>query len=409
MKGWQNGNRKRGLVYIAVFALFTNLTGCSFLSEAYYGGGAAVLEDVAKPAMNSNVQNTPSWYFFHEDRLYVYDFTSGKDVLFSLDLKGKDKEVLAVSSGLHFADFMMVHEGEAYFHSENYRGVKKVNLSTGEITMLVEGEYYYLMADTLKDGKVRVNYTNNYVNKAHTKVAVLDLKTGELSSEKQVKFCGCTYFWDTEGDKVYYLDSQGGQNMVYEDCNVIYTYEANNSLSEPDGNFADLVFVQDGYIYVIIGNKVVKLDGSDYSVLEEKTIDRKYSLVSGVRPGGATMLGVEEGPAVISLYPLFTTGESGNDGNDSLYCFNTDTLSFETLIDGVFPGGFVQRHGDCYVFQTKTETTIYNCATGAYQVYDSANHTVEGDSVYLMAYTGDFWRQWDVPTFEIKKIPLNSK
>ena len=410
MKMQQSSNRKSGVIGIVVLVLCMNLAGCSFFS--YYGRMKTdVLEEVVQPAMNISVMRTPSWYFFYEDRLYVYEYASGEHILFSLDLRGKDRKTVVVSEELGFADFMMVYEGEAYFYTEDNRGVKKVNLSTGEITMLVEDEYYYLMADTLENGKVRVNCTNNYVDKAHTKLAVLDLKTGELSSDKQVKFTGgSTYFWDTVGDKVYYLCSEGGQNMVYEDCKMIYTYEANNNIGETEGNRSDLVFVQNGYIYVLIGNKVVKLDKENYSVLEEKVIDRKYSLVSGVRPEGTRMLGTEEGPAVVSLYPLFTASIFENGANDSLYRFNTDSLSFEAVIDGEFPGGFVQRHGNYYVFQTETETTIWNCVTGAYRVHDSAEHTVEGDSIYLMTYTGDFYHQReDNLTFEIKKTELEQE
>lgn len=402
MKVQQNGERKKGCVYIVIFVIIMILTGCSF----YESRRSNVLEDVVQPAMNINLVKTPSWYFFNEDRLYVYEYASGKDFLYSLNLQGKDRKSVAVSDELRFADFMMVHDGEAYFYSGYKRGVKKVNLSTGEITMLVEDEYYYLMADTLQEGRVLVNYTNNYVDKSHTKLAILNLKSGELCDENKVNFAGFHgYFWDAGEDKVYYLCSEVGQNMVYEDDKVIYTYEANNYLGETDGNCSDLVFVQGGYIYVVIGNKVVKMDKSDYSVQEEKTIDGTYSLVSGVRPGGATVLGVEEGPAVISLYPLFTTGVRG--ANDSLYRFDVDALSFEKVIDGEFPGGFVQCYGDSYVFQTETKTTIWNSVTGTYRVYDSAEHTVEGDYIYLMTYTGDFYHQReDNLAFEIKKLEL---
>ena len=58
------------------------------------------LEDVVQPSMNISGVMTPSWYLFHNDKLFVYD--NHGDQLYSTDLLGRNKKVLASSDNLRY-------------------------------------------------------------------------------------------------------------------------------------------------------------------------------------------------------------------------------------------------------------------------------------------------------------------
>ena len=372
------------------------------------------LDDVAFPIMNTSTTMTPNWYFFHDDKLYVYDYNGvDGDQLYYSNLYANNKEVLISSEDLRFANIFMVYNDEMFYYTRYNRGIKKVNLKTGQIKNVIDNQYLYLMQDTLKDGKVLVNYQNNYTNNAHTFFAILDLRTGVISNEKKVKYATKQpYFYNKDTGKIYYIDSSNEKNNIYEDNRIIYTYEADNNLlgwkSNPNSNISDIVFIQDNYIFAIVANKIIKFDLSSYEILEEKRLEKSFLLLSSVRRGESRALGIEEGPAMTSLYPLFSivdkTDNNSNKSNGSIYKFNSKTLCFEKIIEKS-GGGFLQRYGDYFILQSDNETVIYNDKNGKYKIYNSANYSVENDHIYLMTYSGDFYRQKkDNLKFKIKKI-----
>lgn len=356
------------------------------------------LKDVAQPAMNISGQMTPSWYFFHDDKLFVYD--NHEHQLFYTDLNCKSKNIIAKSDELRYANFFLVFDNEAYYYTEFNRGIKKINLLNGKITRIIKDKYLYLIPDTLNEGKVLATYENNYVDNSHTFIATLDLKTGELSNEKKLKYTTKQpYYYNKNNGKIYYIESSYGKNNIYEDNNIIYTYESNTTLT-------DIVFAKDNYIFAIVANKIIKFNINDYSILEEKELgdNIKYSLISSVRSGGTMTLGMQEGPTNICTNnnPMFNSENSSG-----IYTFNTSNLTFEKIIKNSI-NGFVQKYNNYYVFQSETETIIYNSDRNNYKVYKSANNNVEGGYIYMMTYTGDFYNQeYDNLTFRITKILLN--
>jgi len=371
------------------------------------------LEDVVQPVMNNTTQMTTNWYFFHNDRLYVYDFYNG-DQFYSTNLSADNKNIISASEELRYANFFMIYNNEAFYYTEYNRGIKKINLSTGKISMVIDDKYLYLIPDTLNNGKVIVNYQNDYLNNAHTYFATLDLETGLLSNEKKIKYpANQPYFYHKDSNKIYYIDSNDGKNTIYEDNTIIYTYEADNNLvgwkSNIKSNISDTVFVQDNYIFAIIANKIVKFNLSNYEIIEEKELNDNFSLINSVRSGSGRTLGIEEEPAATSIYPLFAIVDKSDSTNsnikkDGVYKFNSTTLSFEKIMNN-YEGGFLQKYGDYFIFQSSTKTTIYNDKLKKYKIYDSANYSVENNNIYLMTYTGDFYHQkFNNLKFEIKKI-----
>lgn len=405
-------NKISAAILIIILLCILFLLTLSYSAKIVFNNTSIDLDDVVFPSMNIDVTMTPNWYFFHNDKLYVYD--NNGDNLYSTDLYANNKSIISSSEDLRYANILIVYNEEMFYYTEYNRGIKKINLRTGKITNVIDDKYLYLIPDTLKDGKVLVNYLNNYSGKSHAYFATLDLKTGLLSNEKKVNYAtNQPYFYNTENNKIYYLDSYDNKNNIYEDNKIIYSYESDTNLSSwqtnINSNVLDLVFVQDNYLFAIICNKIIKFDLSDYSIIEEKELDNSFSLISSVREGGSRTLGIEEGPAATSLYPLFSVvNRTDSDSQKSgIYKFNSTTLSFEKIIDKNTGNGFVQKYNNYFILQTDTQTIIYDTLNNKYKVFNSANYSVENDCIYLMTYKGDFYHQSSsYLEFKIKKLLL---
>jgi len=102
--------------------------------------------------------------------------------------------------------------------------------------------------------------------------------------------------------------------------------------------------------------------------------------------------------------PLFFSRKAPEETEDfyrlSVCRFNSDTMTFEVIMPNeIGAGSFVQKFGDYLVLQSDRKTTVYNELTSAYQSFDSANSSVEGDYIYLMMFEGDFGHQTGRPVF----------
>lgn len=362
------------------------------------------LEDVVQPSMNISLIMTPNWYFFYNNHLIVYNYDLHGDQLYSTDLNANNKKIIAESENLRYANFFLVFNNEAYYYTEFHRGIKKVNLLNGDITSVVDNKYLYLIPNTLNESKVLVTYKNNYLYHDHVYIAELDLNTGLLDKEKYIKFPGNEpYFYNKDNNKVYYIQNDdSNRGNIYEDNEIIYSYSNSQY-------YHDIVFIQDNFIFAIIKNKIIKFDIITHSILEEKIFDTdlKYSLISNVRPGGATMLGNEEicmGLCVIND-PVFNS-------DNNIYKFNSKMLTFEKIVDNA-NGSFVEKYNNYYIFQGDTRegpiTTIYNSDNNNYKIFNSANYSVENGYIYMMTFKGDFYHQkYNNLKFKMKKISLDT-
>lgn len=378
------------IVIIAITTLIVFGTSKNPLFNNKISSSSIDLEDVVQPSMNIGGVITPSWYVFHNDKLFVYD--DHGDQLYSTNLLGSNKKVLASSDNLKYANMFMVYNNEMYYYTESNRGIKKINLDNGEIKNVIDNKYFYLIPDTLNDNKVLVNYLNDYSGKSHGYLATLDLQTGLLQNERKLNFSS-HYYYDINNDNVYYISD----DKIYVNNTEIYSFK------DTMYNINDFVFVQDNYIFAIIDNKIIKIDPKQHSIIEEKELDKSmksFWLLSSVRDGGARTVGIEETQASVSMYPLFIN-------NKNVYTFNATTLSFEVIIENI-NGGFVQKYDNYYIIQNDTQTIIYNTDIKEYKIYDSANYSVEGKYIYLMTYTGDFYHQkYDNLEFKIQKYIID--
>lgn len=346
---------------------------------------------------------TPNWYFFYKDRLYTYDIGRGES-FYSVNLKATDKQELLASNtfddpilqNLSYPHFFMVYNNEAYYYTAYNRGIKRINLSSAEISNVVNDKYYYLIGDTLNNGKVLVTYENNHKDNSHTYFAYLNLENGEITDEMTLKFMGSSYYYyDTENEKAYCIvNNKDNGNSIYENNNIIYSYELEQDRSL---NNYDIVFVKDNYIFAITGRKLLKIKLSDYSIIDEKVLDKSYSLIKSTRDRVSNVLRIgEESPTDVALYPFFTAID---DGNEKLYKFNSSTMTFEEIISKDFESGFIQKYQDIYIIQSNKKTIVYNEKLEKYKIYDSVNYSIDNNNLYMMTYTGDFYN----------KIKLNYK
>lgn len=184
---------------------------------------------------------------------------------------------------------------------------------------------------------------------------------------------------------------------VYEDNTIIYTY---SSHEHPDN---DIVFEQDGYIFVVILDKIIKMDMTDYSIIEEKPMFEKYDLMTSVKAntwGGSAAW-------VCSLKePVFSVRSK-----ESIVRFDSSTLTFKNIIDKVPYGyaGYVQKFDNYLVIQSFDEVIIYNEKTNTHFKYKSTHYNVENGYIYLMTWDSGF----EEPSssnmiFKVKKLYLDN-
>ena len=354
------------------------------------------LESIARPSWNTDESMTSGWYFFHDDRIYTFD---APHTFISYNLKGNNKKIIADSEDLTYARNWLLHGNEAYYYTARGvygDGIKKINIVSGEITTVTQGEYLYFIPDTLKDGKVLATHYNNYSAQAHAYFARVDFATGALSEEKVLKLgTNQPYYYSQSTGKVYFIDDDIDDTetkCIYEwndGWNTrVYKYSAN-------GNVNDFVFAQDEYIFAIIANKVIKFNMSDYAIIEERELDEKYSMISSTNEIKITVMGRAELPVNTSALanPIFYA--DSNDSNDyirKIVRFDSNTLTFKEIIPKeaqTSTGHYVQKHGDYLVLQSNTETVIYNEKSNISKSFNSTHYNVENGYIYLMTMYGD--------------------
>jgi hypothetical protein len=371
-------------------------------STSEYSNNNEFLHEIVKPAMNINMDMTPNWYFFHDSTLYAYIYEEGKDNLYAVTPEKNSyttnykKKLLLTDDELRYAEFFMVYDNEVFYYTPYYRGVKALNLSTKEIRDVVKDRYLYLMLETLKDGKVTVNSCNCYIGKSHSYFATLDLKTGELTNEKKLGYAAdMTTFYNKDNHKAYYILSDDGRYDIYEDNEVIYTYDmtnVNNSNSKS-------VFVQDKYVFAIIGDKFLKIDPTSRSLIEEQILDTSLVIIPTSHDQAATSLDQEETSMSVSTLPVLSS-EGG------IYKFNPKDMSFRKIIDTGLHVGMVQEHNGFYIFQSDGHVFLYSNILNEYKEFNSANFTAENGTLYMINYEGDFYdseSEMEINMINIKK------
>jgi hypothetical protein len=358
------------------------------------------LDSIARPDMNAVEREVDNWYLFYNDRIYVYlfDLSDSTDSFFSTDLNGNDKKIISQSEDLRFAELYLIYDNYAYYYTTYNQGIKKINIETGEIHDVIDGKYLYLIPDTIKDGKVIVEYKNNNLGEEHVYVAKLDLKSGILSDEKFLPFVGYhLYYYSGESKKVYCINSDyDDNNNVYEDNSLIYTYPSS-------GNDNDFVFTQDNYIFVVTTDKIIKLDINKHAIIEEKLFNNHgYTLYTSIRARNHEVMGKGELTAPIcALAKPFIYSK-----DNSTYRFDSQTMEFKKIAE--VGSAFIQKINNYIIFQQDAlSTTIYDESTGKVSSFSSSNFGVDDKSIYIMSYDGDYYYQTtDKCDFKVKKIDL---
>ncbi len=376
------------------------LTGCYSNEEI----NEQLLKSIAKPSMNIDVLSTNSWYFFHEDRIYAYlpklnprysDLKEDVHILFSCNLDGSDVKKIYSGYDISYAKIYDLIDNELFLYSENVPGIVKINILNGEATHCIENENFSIIPNTLKNGKVLVNSIYPNFDNYYTYFAKFDINNYKISDKKLINDIIVDGYYSLNTDKFYYVKGDYNYNLnvyekkVYENNIIIYTY---NTYNQND----NIVFTQDNYIFVVTSDKIVKIATNDYSVLEEKRIEKSdYKMVSGVLPGAAThMENIWDVTQVSTMEkPVFYDSQKR-----TIVEFNSESLSFDILVDTSeyqigqydFTPKVGLKYNNYLVVQFESNTIVYNYETKKYAVFDSCNYTVEGDYIYLMTYKGDY-------------------
>lgn len=316
---------------------------------------------------------------------------------FSCDLDGSNIKILSESDELSNARIYLVNDEKAFYYTPWDNSFKTINLSTGEITTIVD-KCLSVVHETLKNDTILVLYQYIASDNPHSYFAKLNLETFELTEEKIIDNPYPSYYC-MNNHKVYSIENFNRKSFdIYEDNTLIYSYPKNTN----NMNDSYTVFVQDNYIFAIIGSKILKIDMNNYNLIYEKDIGNKYSLVPSNTPGASMILGTHYHALQITATekPLFYS-------NNAIYKFDSERLEFEKVISDDRVNGYGVEYGEYIIIQGHDTTTVFNKESNQYKVFDSCNYSIENDYIYLMTYKGDLYHQKSsYLEFEVEKLKI---
>lgn len=393
------------IVNLSVMLSIGSITGCSI------GNGKVTenlkLERIVKHPMNTSVMNSSKWFFFHKDRLYTYDDSdNGEASMVSYDMHGKDKRVVAKDKRLVYPTIMLVYKDKMFYKTSYETGIMTLDLNTGDVKNFVKDHYYHILPDTLDGNEVVVEYDNNYVDKAKTVIATLNLDTGEVKDEKEMNFTADVKYLDTESMQAYYVTHSKDKSDLYVDNEIKNTLDDDDSYVEHQNNITyqdNVMFVQDGYLFMLFYDRVFKIDRDTFEVIAVNDLDNHYRPILSTHFSSAVTLGTEENDSVLATHPYFDVipernnldGETSGDNkkDNAIYKFNSESMKFEKIVDKQYGTDYVEKHGDYCIFQDSFNTVIYNESTGTYATLNATDFSVEDGYIYMIEYNGDLYHQ----------------
>lgn len=390
------------IIYLVLISIL--LSGCTLgedivravLDEAVKDSGQVMLDSIVRPTMNSFEQKVDNWYLFHNDRVYAYYYTyKDGDLFFSTDLHGRDKKLISDSEDMRYAELQLVYDGYVYYYTTYNQGIKKVNIMTGEIENVINGEYLHFIPDTLKDGKVVVSRLNNVLGEEHVYFAKLDLNTGILSDEKTLSYIPNVHYYSIGHNKVYVVNYDQNYNYtLYEDDRAIYTYKGKM-------NDKSIAFRTNDYIYILTDQEIMKIDKDTYELVEQKDlIENDFKMYNSARDKSFSFKNGELNPYFQSTKePIFSS-------DNKAYKFNEDKMDFKEIGDAP-KYGHIQEYKDYLIIQSHLKTTLINKKTSESVSYNSSHSFVCEGYLYIMTFVGDFYYQNStVCNFKVVKIKL---
>lgn len=336
------------------------------------------LENVVFSSYNYDCTLYARGYFFHKDNLY---WMKGSD-LYRTSFSCESKNQIADEEEHVFSIPFTIYNDDVIYYSAMTNDVNKVNLSTGIRQTLVKDNKFYLIPDTIKDGKALAYYACDYPDD-YTMFATLDLNTGMITNEKKINTTSPrqAFYYCNKNDKIYYIQTSDDTVNVYQDNEILYRAEKDTN------NYDSFVFEQDDYLFAVLNNKIIKFRLTDASILEEKDLDEnQWDNQNTQRLLPCTWNSFERGHYMgenyapeISMYPVFRC-------NNDIYLFHSDDLTFEKIIELEDGYGYLNQYKNYYILQTTETTTIYDISTKKYKTFDSVHFDVEDDAIYLMTY-----------------------
>ncbi len=176
-------------------------------------------------SMNEGSNKVTNSFFIHNDKIYAYIFQKSHyndygDEFFVVDLQGKNKKVISNSDKMRLAQFIYIDNDEAYYYTMFTNSINKINLETGDISIIFEIKV---------DGGYAVNY-----NEAEQKFYEMKPQFKKTSYEN--------YKIEDE----YYL-------QYYDPRTISVKNIKNNKITEY--NNVIHLYIEDSTLYLICGEK----------------------------------------------------------------------------------------------------------------------------------------------------------
>lgn len=174
------------------------------------------------------IRNT---FFIHNEKIYAYishnsNYSNFGDEFFVVDLQGKNKKVISNSDEMRLAQFIHIDNNEAYYYTMYSDRINKINLDTGDITVIFEFEdeffplEYELVRQKLYDLKPEFqnSYTGDYIveDDYYTEsyyprtITVKNIKTNEVTAYED------TIHWNIEDSILYLLRGVRKDTGIYD-------------------------------------------------------------------------------------------------------------------------------------------------------------------------------------------------
>jgi len=188
-----------------------------------------ILQDIIEMEYGSyDLQNT---YFIHNDMIYAYicgekNYNDYGDEFFCIDFNGENKKIISNSEEMRMAQFIHISGDEAYYYTMYTNSIDKINLSTGEISIIhtfeereggrlqvhyeyAKQKFYEIMPQYKELSNSKYKIETNYKT-----ISVTNIQNGKTDEYKEV------VYYKLEDNILYIIFAKEINNIKLENIDV---------------------------------------------------------------------------------------------------------------------------------------------------------------------------------------------
>lgn len=192
-------------------------------------------QDILSMNLRGSSFQITSTFFIYNEKIYAYvfqnpNYNNSGDEFFVVDLQGKSKKVISNSDEMRLAQFLHIDNNEAYYYTMFKDSINKINLETGDISVVFKFEESFFATEYEKarqklyeinpefqkaiygDYKIEDDY---YLYSYYPRtVTVKNIKTNKTTE------CKDTIYWNIEDSVLYLLRGEEEDTGIYDYSNI---------------------------------------------------------------------------------------------------------------------------------------------------------------------------------------------